>query len=127
MKLYLMHSSCAVIILFNAEVIILLNSAFSVIHSFKKLVFRLSAFYVFCFFCFELDITLVNFLYNICVVIVYIDTKCSVILFLPKSLKDSFLFSLDINYLIKQKLRQKKHASKEALSFLKTFNLKRKV
>ena len=103
MKLYFMHFSCVVIILFNAEVTILLKSAFFVIHSFKKLVFRLSAFYVFCLFCFELDIILVNFLYNICVVIVYIDTKCSVILFLPKSLKDSFLFSLDINCLLKHK------------------------
>ena len=51
-KLHFMHSSCMVIIFFNTD---LRKSAFT-IYSFKKLVFRLFVFYVFCLFCFEFDV-----------------------------------------------------------------------
>ena len=83
-KLHFMHSSCMVIIFFNTD---LRKSAFT-IYSFKKLVFRL---FVFCFlsilfrircclFYFELYIIFADFLINICAIIIYIGTKCSVIL-----------------------------------------------
>ena len=52
-KLHFMHSSCMVIIFFNTD---LRKSAFT-IYSFKKLVFRLFVFYVFCLFYFEFDVT----------------------------------------------------------------------
>ena len=39
----------------------------------------------FCLFCFEFDVIGVDLLCNICVIIFYIGTKCSVILLLPKS------------------------------------------
>ena len=51
-KLHFMHSSCMVIIFFNTD---LRKSAFT-IYSFKKLVFRLFVFNVFCLFYFEFDV-----------------------------------------------------------------------
>ena len=50
----------------------------------KKLVFCLSVFRVLCLFCLEFDVIFADFLYNICVNIVYIGTKCSVVLISPR-------------------------------------------
>ena len=77
-KLNSMPFSCVVIILFNAG---LNNSAFSAY--FFTEVFRLSVFYFFCLLCFEFEV--IDFLDNICVIIVYIGTKYSVILFSQNS------------------------------------------
>ena len=55
-KLYFMHYSCVVIILFNMD---LFKSAFST-YSFKNLAFRLPVFFIFCLFCFELDVIFID-------------------------------------------------------------------
>ena len=67
-KLHFMHFSCMVIILFNTD---LRKSAFT-IYSFKKVVFRLFVFYVFCLFYFEFYIIFGDILINICGIIIYI-------------------------------------------------------
>ena len=77
MKLYFMHYSCMVIILFTLG---LDKSTFST-YNFKNLDFRLSMFCVFCLCCFEVRVTLTFF--NIYVIIVYIGTKGSLILLPP--------------------------------------------
>ena len=66
-----MHSSCVVITLFNTD---LCKSAFST-YSFKKLVFPLSVFHLFCLFCFELNVIFGDILCNMCVIIVYTGAK----------------------------------------------------
>ena len=49
----------------------------------RKIVYGLSVFYIFCLFCFEVDVICqsLNFLHIICVIIVYEGTKWSVIFF----------------------------------------------
>ena len=93
-KLYFMLSSIVVIILLDTD---LYQSAFSV-YSFKKLVFRLSVFFVFYLFCFEFDFIFGHFSDNICVIIVDIGTKSSVVLFSPRSFQINLLFWFYINY-----------------------------
>ena len=77
MKLYFTHSFCAVIVLLTSD---LYKTSFST-YSFKKPVFRLSVFYVFCLFGFEFDGIFVDFS---CTINVYMGTKYCVILFSPK-------------------------------------------
>ena len=77
MKLYFMHYSCMVIILFTPG---LDKSIFST-YNFKNLDFRLFMFCVFCLCCFEVKVTFIFF--NICIIIAYIGTKGSLILFPP--------------------------------------------
>ena len=48
---------------------------------FQQISFLSLLFLFFCLICFEFKVTFVDFLYNICVIIVYIGSKCSVILF----------------------------------------------
>ena len=71
-----MGYSCVVVILFNMS---LYKSAFSD-YFFGKPVFHLFVFCVFCLLCFEFDV-IFKILYNIFAIIVYIGSKCSIILF----------------------------------------------
>ena len=59
----------------------------------KQQAFRLSAFDVFYIFCFEFYVSFADFWYKICVIIVYIGTKCSVICSQQSAFKES-LFSV---------------------------------
>ena len=81
-KLNFIHSSCVVITLLSTD---LCKSAFST-YSFNKLVFRLSeCSEFFCLFCFELNVIFLGFIYDVCVIIIYIGTTCSVILLSPRN------------------------------------------
>ena len=85
-KLYFTHYSCVVIILFSTR---LYQSVFST-YSFGKLVFCLSALFMFSA-CSEFDVTVLNF-YDICIIIIYIvGVRYSVLLF---SLITYHLYSL---------------------------------
>ena len=60
------------------------KSAFST-YSFKKSGSCLLVFYVFHLFCFEFHVIFVDFLNHVCIIIAYVGTKYSVILFSTRS------------------------------------------
>ena len=92
-EIVFMHYSCVVINLFHAD---LYKSVYPIYYS-KNIFFRLSVFWSFRLFCFELDVIFIYSLINVYV------TKCTVI-----------FFSLYINFIQKQKNRVRKNFIQES-------------